>query len=91
MLNERLQLLITRDQRRRLEAEARRRRTSVGAVIRQAIDERLGGAAPEQRVRAVAEIRAMTGGRYLPPDALDRIVDEEREQVLRTSTRPKRR
>lgn len=90
MLKQRLQLLVTREQRRRLEAEARRRRTSVGAVIREAIDERLGGAAPEQRVRAVAEIRAMTGGRYLPPEALDRVVDDERERML-ARTRPTRR
>lgn len=82
MLRERLQLLVTRDQRRRLEAEAERRRTSVGAVIRDAIEERLSGADPEERLRALAEIRAMGGGRYLAPDALDRIVGEERERLI---------
>jgi len=91
MLSERIQLLIDRDRRRRLEAEARRRRMSVGAVIREAIDARLAGAAPEQRVRAIAEMRAMTGGRYLPPDALDRIVEEEREGAAGVTKRPRRR
>src|ERR1700736_293743 len=42
MLNERLQILIRPDQRRRLEAEARRRGTSVAALVREAVDSRFG-------------------------------------------------
>lgn len=38
MLSERLQVLIERDQRRRLEREAARRGTSVALLIREAID-----------------------------------------------------
>ena len=87
MFGERLQILVSRDQRRRLVAEAKRRRTSVGAVIREAIDARLGGAPTAQRLRAVAEIRAMRGGRFLPPDALDRVVEEERDQAIQTDHR----
>jgi hypothetical protein len=83
MLRERLQVLISRDQRRRLEAEARRRRTSVGALIREAIDARVSAVPMEQRVRAVAEIRSMRGGRFLSPSALDRLAEEEREEPLR--------
>lgn len=90
MFSERLQVLISRAQRRRLEAEARRRRTSVGAVIREAIDARLEGSSPEQRVRAVEEIRAMSGGRFLPADVLDRIVEEERDDVFRPRSRRRR-
>ncbi|MGH2500384.1 MAG: hypothetical protein ACRDF0_09905 [Candidatus Limnocylindria bacterium] len=87
MLKERLQVLVRRDQRRRLEAEARRRRMSVGALVRDAIDASLGGIPEEERIRAVAEIRALRGGRFLPPSELERIVGEEREAVLRPSRR----
>lgn len=38
MLNERLQVLIHRDQRERLELESRRRGASVGRLVREAID-----------------------------------------------------
>jgi hypothetical protein len=82
MLNERLQILITKEQRRRLEAEARRRGTSVASVIRDAIDSQLGVVTREQRLRAVDEIAAMSGGRFLPPDELNAIVDEERENAI---------
>lgn len=90
MFSERLQVLISRAQRRRLEAEARRRRTSVGAVIREAIDARLTGGSLEQRMRAVAEIRAMRGGRFLAPDVLDRVVEEERDEAARAGRRGRR-
>lgn len=88
MFKERLQILINSDQRRRLDAEAKRRRTSVASVIREAIDERLVGAAPGDRLRAVAEIRAMTGSVHLPPEALNRIVAEERERNILGSEAP---
>jgi hypothetical protein len=87
MFGERLQILVSRDQRRRLEGEARRRSMSVGAFIREAIDARLGGATTAERLRAVGEIRSMSGGRFLTPEILDRIVEEERERGLPTSRR----
>jgi predicted transcriptional regulator len=82
MLRERLQVLISRDQRGRLQAAAKRRGTSVGALVREAIDDVVARAPQQQRARAVAEIRSMSGGRFFPPEALDRIVEEEREAVL---------
>lgn len=82
MLSERLQILVTPEQRRRLEDEARTRGASVGGVIREAIDARFGATSPEQRMRAAEEIAAMSGGTYLPPDELDRAVEEEREDEL---------
>jgi hypothetical protein len=84
MYNVRLQLLISPEQRRRLETEAKRRKTSVASVIREAIDARFGSIAPEQRVRAVEEIGRMKG-KFVPPQKLKRLIDEEREQAL---TRP---
>jgi hypothetical protein len=79
MFTERLQVLMSKEQRRRLEAEAKRRRSSVGALIREAIDTRGAGANREERSRAIAEIKGMRGGRFLPPKELERVIDEERE------------
>lgn len=90
MLTERLQILLSREQRRRLETAARLRGTSVGAFIREAIDARLGQAPRERRLRAVAEMRAARGGRFVPPDELERIVDREREATLRPEGRGRR-
>jgi hypothetical protein len=86
MLNERVQILISTEQRRRLEAEARRRRTSVASVIRSAIDSQLGVATRDERLRAVEEIRAMRGGRFLAPEELDKVVETEGEANLRRRT-----
>ncbi len=80
MLNERLQLLISPEQRRALEAEADRREASVASVIREAIDVHLGIVNRSARLRAVEEIRAMQGGKFLTPDELNREVAAEREQ-----------
>ena len=42
MLNERLQILVSTEQRRRLEAESKRTQASVASLIRQAIDAQFG-------------------------------------------------
>jgi len=83
MLTERLQVLVSRAQRRRLEVEARRRGKSVGALIREAVDARVHSTPLADRRRAVAAIRAMSGGRFLAVGTLERIVDEERDEPLR--------
>ncbi len=82
MLTERLQVLVTPEHRRRLAAEARERGTSVGALIREAIDARFGGEPREERIRAAQEIASMSGGRHLPPEELDRLVEEEAVEEL---------
>jgi hypothetical protein len=85
MLTERVQVLMTKAQRRRLETEARQRGTSVGALIREAIDTREGRAPLADRLRAVAEIKAMTartGGKSLSVEDIERLVDEEREEWI---------
>ena len=79
MFNQRLQILISPDQRRRLEAEAHRRGSSVATVVREAIDTTLTGPTREERQKAFEAIAAMKG-RYLPVEELEAIVDEERER-----------
>lgn len=81
MLKERLQILVSADQRRRLEREARRRGTSVASVIREAVDAQLGGVTPGDRRAALDGIRAMRG-RFVAPEELDRLAEGEREQQL---------
>ena len=79
MLSERLQILVSREQRRRLEREAKRRGTSVGSLIREAVDARFGAVTTDERLRALDDIRAMHG-RFLPPDELNRIAASERDR-----------
>jgi hypothetical protein len=78
MLTERLQILVSPEQRRRLEGEARRTGSSVGALVREAIDARFGSTGADERRRAVEEIVAMRGT-FLPVEELEAIVDEERD------------
>ena len=80
MLSERLQILVTPDQRRRLEEEAKRRGTSVAGLIREAVDGHLGSVDREDRIGAVDAIRAMHG-RFLSIDELNRLVEEERAEA----------
>lgn len=80
MYSERMQILLSPEQRRRLKAEAKRRGTSVGSLVREAIDARFAGKfTREERIRAVEEIAKVKGGRFLTVDEMERIVDEERE------------
>jgi predicted DNA-binding protein len=81
MLNERLQVLIRPDQRQRLEAEAKRRHTSVATLVREAVDAQFGAITPSDRIAAVDALRSMKG-RFLSPDELARIGDEERDATL---------
>ncbi len=76
--SERLQVLVRPEQRRRLEAEAKRRATSVGALIREAVDAWFGAVSREDRLEALAGIE-QTAGRFLTPAELDRVVEEERD------------
>lgn len=77
MLTERLQILVTKEQRRELEAEARRRATSVGSLVREAIDARFSVVGEAERLQAAAEIASMAGT-FVEPDELERIVEDER-------------
>ncbi len=81
MLTERLQILVSPEQRRRLEAEGKRRGTSVGSLIREAVDARFGAVTTADRLRALEEIRAMRG-RFLNPDELNRVIEEEHDEEI---------
>ncbi|MGH3981674.1 MAG: hypothetical protein ACRDST_03010 [Pseudonocardiaceae bacterium] len=58
-LSERTQVLLTTEQRRRVEQLAARSSVSVGAVIRAAIDAYLPSATPEQRHRALDDLSSL--------------------------------
>jgi hypothetical protein len=85
MLNERLQILVTSDQRRRLQREARRRGTSVGSVVRDAVDAQLGSVTPEDRRAAFDRILAMRGRFASPEDAtpegINRMAASEKDEL----------
>lgn len=81
MLKERLQILVTLEQRRRLEVEARQRGTSVSSLIREAVDSRYGVVRTGDRRRALDEIRELKG-RYLSPEELNRLSTQERDEVI---------
>jgi hypothetical protein len=82
MFSERLQILISKDQRRRLEEEAKRRKSSVASVIRGAVEAELGGVPRQDRLRAVQRIATMRAAPYLPPDELRRAIDESRAEGI---------
>jgi len=79
MITERVQILLTPAQRRRLEDEARRQARSVASLVREAIDARFGTVSRQERIAAAKAIAAMSGGRYLTPEEINRAVEEERE------------
>jgi hypothetical protein len=81
MYTERLQVLITPDQRRRLEAEARHRGSSVATVVREAIDSTVVGPTREERMQAVEAIAAMKIPN-LTVDEIEAVIDEERDSVV---------
>ena len=91
MLTERLQILVTPQQRRRLATEAQRRGASVGELVREAIDAIVGGVSAEVRQRAVEEIARMKPGKFVGPDELDRLIESEHEPRLRRAARTTRR
>jgi hypothetical protein len=82
MLNERLQILVDAEQRRRLEREASRRGTSVGSLVREAIDAHLGTVTRAERLRALGTIRAARTGRFLSAEDLNALVEGERDEEL---------
>ncbi|MEX2106080.1 MAG: hypothetical protein WD810_04210 [Solirubrobacterales bacterium] len=82
MYTERLQILISKEQRQRLEQEAKRRESSVASVIRDAVEAELGGVSRQDRLRAVEAISRLRGEPYLPPEELAREIDRSHGEEI---------
>ena len=78
MLSERLQILVSPEQKRRLEVEAAAQGISVGGVVRAAVDSRYRRVPRAQRLTAVEEIRSMRANLPEDPATLERIMDAAR-------------
>jgi len=77
MLDRRVQILLDEERYRRLEAEARRRRSSVASVVREAIDRLL----PSDRAERMAAGRRILEAEPMPvpdPEELRKELDEIR-------------
>ena len=79
MFSERLQILVSPEQRLRLEAEAASRGVSVASVIRDAVDERLRGPTREQRLAAV-ERAAGRQAEYVPIEELNHLIASQYDE-----------
>jgi len=82
MYTERLQILISKEQRRRLEREAKRRKSSVASVIREAVEAELGGTSRQDRLNAVAAISRLRGAPFLSPEDLEREIESARTDEI---------
>jgi hypothetical protein len=85
MLRERLQILVTPEQRRRLEAEAARRGKSVGALVREAVDAVYDPVDGAERRRALEELRVIgerNRGIVLTPEELEALIEDARTREL---------
>jgi hypothetical protein len=82
MYTERLQILVSKEQRRRLEREAKRRKSSVASVIRDAVEAELGGFTSQHRKHAVEAISALRGAPYIPPEELAREIELARGEEI---------
>jgi len=82
MFSERLQILVSKEQRRRLEEAARLRNASVASVIRDAVDAELGRGSRQDRLGAIAAITAMRGAPFLSPQELERAIEESHGEEI---------
>lgn len=85
MLNKRLQVLIDHERYRRLLSRARERKTSVGALVREAIDKAFPSV-DEKKRRAVREILAAPRIAVPDPAELKRELEEIRYGRWSSST-----
>jgi hypothetical protein len=82
MYSERLQILVSKEQRRRLEEAARMRKASVASVIRDAVDAELGRGSRQDRLGAVAAIAAMRGVPDIAPEELGLAIAESHDEEI---------
>lgn len=90
MFSERFQILISLEQRRRLEQESKARGVSVAALIRELIDARFGQVSREEKIRAAEEIAAMRTGVRLTPEEINEAIAEEHEAFYPELFEPRR-
>jgi hypothetical protein len=87
MYSERLQILVTAEQRRTLESEARRRGASVGALVREAIDARFDPIGSDRRRAAFEELGRIgerNRGIDLAVEELEALVnDSHTDEIMR--------
>jgi hypothetical protein len=88
MFSERLQILVSKEQRRRLEAEAKRRDASVASVIRDAVDAELGVGSRAAKLAAVEAIRGLPRVPLPPIEELNRLIDEAHDEEIRRGIPP---
>ena len=82
MYSERLQILVSPEQRRRLELEAKARGVSISAIVRAAVDTTLPRRfSHDERIRAANQIAAMRIDLH-GIDDVDRLIDETRLEEL---------
>jgi hypothetical protein len=84
MAMERMQILVTQEQRRRLKQAAAGRGTSVTELVRQAIDAELAAVSParERKLRALAELRAMPPVEFIAPEELRELIDQQFDEEI---------
>lgn len=90
MYSERLQLLLSREQRRRLDEEARRSGSSVAALVRKAIDGHFKPASAEQR-RNAARLLVERKVEFIAPNELRELVDSRFDDEIPGAERPPKR
>jgi broad specificity phosphatase PhoE len=83
MLDRRLQILVDEERYRRLEAEARRRRTSVAQLVREAIDKAFASDLARKRRAAKAILEAEPMPVPEDPADLKREIEEAHERRFR--------
>lgn len=89
MYAERLQLLLTKEQRQRLDEEARRSGSSVAALVREAIDRHFKPTTADQR-RDAARLLLERRVEFVAPDELRELVDSRfDDEIPRVERRPK--
>jgi len=79
MVMERLQILVTSQQRELLERRARDRGVAVAALVREAIDAHVLKRTLEERMAAVARLEAMPRVKVPPPEDLRELIDSQHD------------
>lgn len=80
MYTQRLQILLSQQQRRRLELEAKRRGLPVAAVVREALDAHAERVSPERRTLAMERLSGRHAA-FVPIDELNALLESRGADV----------